>query len=350
MRRAAAVIVLFIAVAAAAVWVAVAQSPEDDQAQPVEQSEQSEQTDAVEDAQQQTAPQAEPTVEPQPEPQAGQEQSEPSAEAAAPLSEAADDSAAQAAPAESEESAPPAAVDEDDTAALPPAEPAADPAADPAAVIIRALDVERPRPALPPAERYRIVKGDTLSAIALRFGVALEALRVANGLERQRLLTVGQWLTIPADSLATRAEPAEAEQIAIETGPGLTSEGAFYGTIRDHERGTINSAAAILEAQAADTLLVAACIDEALRLYVHGIERPDGPVIVYWRIDAGPLQRDRWTTTANVTESPRATTLFNSLLQADSLWLRIAETEFHFPLQSLFETPVQANLIYCARR
>ncbi len=48
-----------------------------------------------------------------------------------------------------------------------------------------------------PAE-YTVVDGDTLSEIAARFGLTLDALVAANGIEDANTLAVGQVLKIPA--------------------------------------------------------------------------------------------------------------------------------------------------------
>ena len=50
---------------------------------------------------------------------------------------------------------------------------------------------------------YRVVAGDTLSAIAVRYGVTVSALAAANGLDPAGLLTTSMTLTIPGASPAT---------------------------------------------------------------------------------------------------------------------------------------------------
>jgi LysM repeat protein len=53
--------------------------------------------------------------------------------------------------------------------------------------------------AAPTAQTYTVQKGDTLTAIATRFGVTLEALRAANPqVTDPTKLQIGQVLTIPA--------------------------------------------------------------------------------------------------------------------------------------------------------
>lgn len=49
-----------------------------------------------------------------------------------------------------------------------------------------------------PATGYTVQEGDTLSAIALRFGTTVEALVEANGIADPHLIQVGQVLQIPS--------------------------------------------------------------------------------------------------------------------------------------------------------
>lgn len=48
--------------------------------------------------------------------------------------------------------------------------------------------------------RYVVQEGDSLSAVALRFGVTEEALREANGIVDPDSLFVGQALVVPASA------------------------------------------------------------------------------------------------------------------------------------------------------
>jgi LysM repeat protein len=56
---------------------------------------------------------------------------------------------------------------------------------------------------------YVVQRGDTLSAIAVRFGVSLADLIAANGLANPNLLFVGQVLTIPGSGPAPTPEPTQ---------------------------------------------------------------------------------------------------------------------------------------------
>jgi LysM repeat protein len=54
-----------------------------------------------------------------------------------------------------------------------------------------------PSAAPTPVRRYVVQAGDTLGAIAQRFGVTVEALKAANGIADENLITEGQVLVIP---------------------------------------------------------------------------------------------------------------------------------------------------------
>ncbi len=67
---------------------------------------------------------------------------------------------------------------------------------------------------------YTVQRGDTLSAIALRFGTTVAALAQANGLSNPNLIYVGQRLLIPALSLALPAPLT-----AVELSPPQVPQG-----------------------------------------------------------------------------------------------------------------------------
>ncbi len=79
---------------------------------------------------------------------------------------------------------------------------------------------------------YRIEKGDTIGAIALRFGLAQDTILTFNGIKNSRLLQIGQYLKIPnqdgilysskgADTVDALAARYEIEPSAIKIANGL---------------------------------------------------------------------------------------------------------------------------------
>ncbi len=91
-----------------------------------------------------------------------------------------------------------------------PGQVAAPPAADPGAIdIVPVVDVtpieEAPAPAPPPvpvSTTYLIKSGDTVTGIAARFGVSIQAILDANGLTRSSIIYAGRMLVIPGVSSA----------------------------------------------------------------------------------------------------------------------------------------------------
>ncbi len=92
--------------------------------------------------------------------------------------------------------------------------------------------------ATPPAgatTEYKIVKGDTLSKIARKSGVSLDALREANPNLNERRLQIGQPLTIPAKTremaaATPGAAAATGTVYVVKAGDTLSKIGRLYGT------------------------------------------------------------------------------------------------------------------------
>ncbi len=99
-------------------------------------------------------------------------------------------------------------------AASPPASP--EPAARPAAVAASAQQATAASAALPPeaSATYVIRAGDTLSKIAARFGISWQELARANGLSEHDILAVGGTLVIPQARGAAGGASARAHTIA----------------------------------------------------------------------------------------------------------------------------------------
>lgn len=222
----------------------------------------------------------------------------------------------------------------------------------PADVIINALDVDRPPMAredvLPVvAITHLVAEGETLTHVAERYEVPLEELIELNNLQSADLLSVGRTLIVTVGVAALQPDEL---QTAIEVAPGMTEEGIIYGTIQDHERGAINSAVVAISESDTDIQLVAACIDATQRMYVLGLTPEEGLTRVYWRVDAGPLQLDRWTVADGLVESSRVRPLFDDLQTAEALWLRVGGVDTAFSVASMFPSEVHLNLIDCGER
>ena len=68
--------------------------------------------------------------------------------------------------------------------------------------------------------RYTVVAGDTVAAIAARFGTTTAAIAAANGLDARRSIRVGQGLDVPGASVAT-ATPLVGDTFAGRTYPAV---------------------------------------------------------------------------------------------------------------------------------
>ena len=68
---------------------------------------------------------------------------------------------------------------------------------------------------------YRVVSGDTLSKIAIRYGLTVAAIKATNGLTSDRIL-IGQELLIPVDSVVeVKAETSAVSNVSNKTEPVL---------------------------------------------------------------------------------------------------------------------------------
>jgi LysM repeat protein len=94
--------------------------------------------------------------------------------------------------------------------------------------------VSTPNPAKPGETRPRIhsvAAGDTLSAIAGRYGVSTAGLLTANGLSWKTMIFAGQVLHIPQFSSDPydRSEPEVLSRYRVAAGDSLASIASFYG-------------------------------------------------------------------------------------------------------------------------
>ena len=68
--------------------------------------------------------------------------------------------------------------------------------------------------------RYTVVAGDTVSAIAARFGTTIAAVRAVNGLDSRGFIRIGQSLDVPGPTVAT-ATPLVGDTFAGRTYPAV---------------------------------------------------------------------------------------------------------------------------------
>jgi LysM repeat protein len=82
----------------------------------------------------------------------------------------------------------------------------------------------RPKTPAPSTVSYTVVKGDTLSGIASRYGTSVSAIRSANGLRSDNLIRVGQKLKVPKGSgaVASRSSSSGSKPAARSSGGSYT--------------------------------------------------------------------------------------------------------------------------------
>ena len=226
---------------------------------------------------------------------------------------------------------------------------------DPADVVIKALDIERP---VIIAEvdltvitsTYTVELGDTLSDIAGRLGITLQELIAANELDTPDVVDVGLELTIPgAEPVVESGAEPESSFEPNEVAPVLAEEGVIYGTIRDHERGVVNTAVVFPSQSDPTVQLVEACVDGVRRTYLMGLQLSDGLNRLYWRIDAGALSTDRWRAGDELLESIRWCPLLNDLEEAKTLWVRAGSVDLTFGVENLGPAEIAHNFFICGR-
>jgi LysM repeat protein len=79
-------------------------------------------------------------------------------------------------------------------------------------------------------EDYTVRSGDTVSHIAAKHGTSVQAVRSANGLDARASIRAGQHLTIPSGSSAAAAPAAAARTHTVASGETVSAIAARYGT------------------------------------------------------------------------------------------------------------------------
>ena len=129
----------------------------------------------------------------------------------------------------------------------------------------------------------------------------------------------------------------------------LAEEGVIYGTIHDHERGVVNTAVVFTSQSDPTVQLVEACVDGVRRTYLMGLQLSDGLTRLYWRIDGGALNTDRWRAADELLESTRWCPLLNDLGEATTLWVRAGGLDLTFGVENLGPAEIAHNFFICGR-
>ncbi len=346
MQRLTVVIALVVAVAATAVWVTVAQSPEDDEEQAIGQSQQ-----------------ADAATSEQPESSESSDDQRPMGEHAdaADQAEQPDEAVEQVESAEASEDAVPE-PGPDDPSDVVEDEPVVvvvdveSQPTDPADLLIRLFGLELRDIAVTggAAEEYAIQPGDTLTLIAHRHELSVAALLEANPGIEPTDLRIGAAIRISRDSAN-----------AFEIAPGALDNGIVFGTITDRERDLIHSLVATpsLPVQGSEPghWFTIGCMADALAVEWHRFDLTGNHVDdlsaeaarVYWQVDAGPLRSSRWiVSAAGALAAPLPAAVVADLENGEQLTLRLASESGdprRFSLVGLLSAPTQANLHHCGR-
>ena len=208
------------------------------------------------------------------------------------------------------------------------------------------------------SQRYVVRAGDTLSAVALQFDVPRAELIDANGLDQPNKIAVGFELIIPGATPDSPESPP-VQSVSIEIAPSMMADNTYYGTVRDHGRdadapgGGVDTLVVMLSREDSAIRLVTACIEGARRTYImhpSAVDAATDPLVrVYWRLDDGPLQTDRWRTAPQALESSRATSFARGLDEAARVWIRMGTEMWTFDTELLGPSEIGYNFAICVR-
>jgi membrane-bound lytic murein transglycosylase D len=113
---------------------------------------------------------------------------------------------------------------------------------------------------IPPEERFEeqtpdlfhtVVRGDTVSEIARRYGHSIRDIAAMNGLNRRYRIRVGQVLRLPADGAVVLADAGAVETVPVSAAEAVAASPAAVGRETAGDAAAANPAAEIEEAQVA---------------------------------------------------------------------------------------------------
>ena len=271
-------------------------------------------------------------------------------------------------PASEEEPGPSADEDDTETAEDETDEPAESEQAEESAVIsdedlpehrlIKAIDLDRRQPAEPVRAEieYEVEIGDTLALIADAHGVDIFELALANGIDPEGIIRVGDVLRIPSALV----------HVPLETPPGpdaYSGGGLIWGTITDAQPEVVHTAVVYFIDHRAGLAgapdLIIGCINNRLVVELSWTppesNGPSDEVRLYWRVNQGPLRTSLWTVGDGVLSATGPKQFIDSLRGALDLRLYPAAPDapyrfYWYPSAGVMvESPVQANIDNCGR-
>ena len=129
---------------------------------------------------------------------------------------------------------------------------------------------------------YLVQRGDTLGAIAARFGLTVEELATVNGISNPNLIVVGQQLVIPGTEAGTAAIEGETTTYTVRPGDTLSAIAARYNT-------TVGALASLNGIVNADRIGVG----QELRVPAAATETPPSTATPVPTATAGPAETPR---------------------------------------------------------
>lgn len=105
-----------------------------------------------------------------------------------------------------------------------------------------------PKPAASTEKVYTVKKGDTLSAIAAKYGTTYQALAEYNGIADPNKIIVGQKIRIPTEAKTTAKQIKVGDTVRVKEGSKTYTGGplAYFVTRRDHKVSELNGDRAVI--------------------------------------------------------------------------------------------------------